>query len=227
MENNDLKTESVFDDPKANARKLKKEMNIELIERFMLRGVKNAKDIQKLLLQQDPPIKLTTRSIYAYKGIIIKRNAHMTATREGLGKSVEEMALDIKKTFEEVIRELWLQYYSALARPGDKIRALAEIRETTEKHIEKLQSLGLVFQAPVKHQMVDEKGKPVTPPGVMDRDRLAADFVAFMKAKYQDPVGSEKQVVKEKERQLDEKLKTLPVVAPPTNSTPLPPQITK
>lgn len=177
----------------ANARKLKKEMQIELVERLMIRGVTSALDIQDILAKNDPPIKLTTRTIYHYKGIIHRRTRAEIDKKIGLSKTVDEMAYEIKKNFEEVTRELWQQYHSGFAKPSTKVQALKEIRETTQKFAEILQSMGLVHQAPVKHQMLDKDGNPIDPPGSTSKDQMNAEFIAFVKAKFQDPVGSEKQ----------------------------------
>lgn len=206
-----------------NARKQKKETQIALVQQLMLKGVSNAEQIQAALKTMTPPVVLTTRTIYFYKGIIIRRNMETLKSKEGLTQTISEIALELKQTNEEVLRQLWIQYHSALAGPGDKIRALAEIRKTVAEKTELLQSMGLVHEEPVKFQQIGKDGKPVDPT-VTNKSVLVGDFLAFIKARYQTPVGSEKQVREEKKKEALKTVAELPLVltAEKKNYTPLP-----
>lgn len=194
-----------------DARKIRKEKIIDMIRRLMIRGVTKGEDIQKQLHQVDPTLQISIRSIYRYKGIIIKRSRKQIEDKYGLAKTVEEVAYEIKETFEEVMRELWVQYHSNKPKtfkcdcgkvhtvalpptPQQRIMALNSIRETVDKHAQRLQSLGLVNSAPVKHQFLDKDGNPTDPPELENKTKLAAEFLSFFQAKYQLPVGSNKEV---------------------------------
>lgn len=216
------------------SKEIKKEKALEIVRRLMIRGVDDAVEIQEHLRRFKIPINVGLRSIYRYKAIIRKRSKKQIEEKYGVSKTVEEMAFEIREMFDEVQRELWTQYHQTTPKkvlcncggegctkeiivqlpptPGDKIRALREIRETAKHYAEKLQDLGLVNRAPTKVQMVDAQGNPIDPhAGLMEnKTQLVAEFLAFYKSKYQDPVGSDKQI---KQIQGVEK--------PPVNYTPL------
>lgn len=169
----------------------KKELRIELVRRLMLRGVKSPIEIQKSLATMDPPVILTLRSVYRYKGVLIRRNVKDVREKVGLNKTIEELAMELKSQFEEVSRELWKQYHSSYSKASTKVQALKEIRETTQKYLEIMQSLGLISKAPEKHQMVDKDGNPIDPVPA-ERVMLNQQFIAFIKAQYQEPLGTER-----------------------------------
>lgn len=184
----------------ANALKMKKEMYIDLVRKLMIRGLKTAPEIQEALAEMDPPVKITTRSIYRYRGIITRRSKAEIEAKHGLQMTVHEMAHKLKSAFEEITRELWVQYHSEGAAPRTKVAALSQIRATTENYTKLLQSMGLIHEAPQKHQYVGADGNPVQPPGAENKQQIIADFMAFVKARYQDPVGSIKQTIKTDEQ---------------------------
>lgn len=188
-----------------DARKNKKEANIRMVQKLMIRGYKAVDDIKQALSRQNPPIELTDRTIYRYRGIIAMRNAKKIRNKEGLNKTVEEIAFEIKQTFEEVLTEAWRQYHSTAIQnhkcescgkeqkvriptgPTYKIQALKEIRETTEKQLAILQDLGLISKEPTKTQIIGPDGKPVDSLVNVDKIELNQQFIAFIKAKYQQP----------------------------------------
>lgn len=164
----------------------------------------------------DPPVHVTTRTIFRYKAIIEHRMVREVRKREGLNKTVEELALELKKTYEEVNRELWKQYHAPVRLRARcphlehkaqnscglyaeilinsamvKVAALKEIREMAGKQLEIMQSLGLVAKAPEKHQMVDAQGNPIDPIAA-DKMVLNQQFMAFVNATFKDPVGVNK-----------------------------------
>lgn len=197
-----------------DARKQRKEAKIRMVQKLMIRGYKAVDDIKQALARQNPPIELTDRTIYRYRGIIAMRNAKKIRNKEGLNKTVEEIAFEIKQTFEEVLTEAWRQYHSTLVTshkcehcakemkvripsgPTYKIAALKEIRETTEKQLAILQDLGLINKEPAKHQVIGPDGKPMDSLINVDRLELNAQFIAFIKAKYQNPttIATEKKI---------------------------------
>lgn len=174
----------------ANAKKAMKEQRIELVRRLMVRGVRNAEEIRVTLLRNDPPIDLTVRNIYRYKSIIKRRTVEKVATKMGLNKSIEELVIKLREDYDEVQRELWRVFHAC--RPDQasaKVAALREIRATADDWIERLQSLGMVYKAPDKHQMIGADGEPVDPLTV-NVQALNAQFVSFIKSQWQDPVGA-------------------------------------
>ncbi len=198
------------------ARQEKKNMHIELVRRLMLRGVKSPTEIKSSLESMNPPVYVTLRSIYRYKSVVTRRTVVAIRNKEGLNKTIEEMAMELKNTFEEITREMWKQYHAPirlrarcphpehkgnaacglfaeflLNSASVKVAALKEIRETAAKQLDVMQSLGLVNKAPEKHQMVDKDGNPVDPIGE-DKQVLNQNFIAFIKASFQDPVGVNK-----------------------------------
>lgn len=213
------------------SKEIRKEKALEIVRRLMIRGVDDAEEIQQHLKNFRIPIDVALRSIYRYKAIIRKRTQKQIEQKYGLSKTVEEMAYEIKEMLDEVQRELWTQYHTTTpkvmqcpcggrgctkeivvqlpATPGDKIQALRAIRDTAKIYADKFQDLGLVDRAPIKTQMVGPDGKPIDPLQIENKTQLVQEFLAFYKAKYQLPVGSQKQVDQVK------------VEAKPLNHTPL------
>lgn len=193
--------------PATDARKEQKESRIRMVRKLMLRGYKEAEDIKAALHRLTPPVDVTIRSIYRYKGIIAIRNAKAINAKEGLNKTIEEIAFEIKENLEEISMELWRQYHSTQSvthtciacgkeqkiripsGPSYKVQALKEIRETTEKQLEIMQSLGLITKAPEKTQIIGPDGKPVASLVNVDRIVLNSQFISFIKAKYQNPTA--------------------------------------
>ncbi len=198
------------------ARQAQKELNIELVRRLMLRGVKSPTEIEQSLKTMNPPVHVTIRSIMRYKSIVTHRFVKDVSKKEGLNKTIEEMALELKLTFEEIARELWKQYHSPIVlrsrcphtnHRGNnacgltseiylnaalvKVAALKEIRETAAKQLDIMQSLGLVNRAPEKLQLLDAQGNPIDPVA-KDRAVLNQQFNAFINATFKDPVGVNK-----------------------------------
>lgn len=198
------------------ARTEQKEMRIELVRRLVLRGVSAPREIKQSLESMNPPVSLTIRSIHRYKSVVTHRHVAAIRGKVGLNKTIEEMAMDLKNTFEEVSREMWRQYHAPIRLRAKcphpdhrgpktcrlyadlylnsalvKVAALKEIRDTAAKQLEVMQSLGLVNKAPEKHQMVDKNGNPVDP-GEMDKQKLNNQFIAFINATFKDPVGVQK-----------------------------------
>lgn len=194
-----------------------RDMRIELVRRLMLRGIQSPTEIQQSLAKMDPPVHVTVRSVYRYKSIVVKRSNVEIRKKTGLNKTVEEVAYDIKKSFEEVSRELWKQYHAPvrlrvkcphpehvrnnacgqyaevlLNAAHTKVLALKEIRETASKSLDIMQSLGLVNHAPVKVQTVDKDGNPIDPVA-QDSQILNQQFIAFVNATFKDPVGVNKE----------------------------------
>lgn len=199
-----------------NAQKERRDMRLEMVRRLLIRGIKNPLEIQRSLASLEPPIHVTTRTIFRYKAAIENRTIKAIQKKEGLGKTIEEMAMGIKETFEEVTREMWKQYHAPIKLYGRcphynhtgkdscgltaefivnaatiKVAALKEIRDTAFKNLEVMQSLGLVNKAPEKHQMVDRDGNPIDP--VSENTMvLNQQFTAFVNSLYKDPVGINK-----------------------------------
>lgn len=162
-------------------------MQIELVRRLMARGVRRIPDIIAALKQMDPPVDITERTLWRYKGILKKRMVWAVRHKEGLNQTVEEIALQIKENVEEVLRELWTVYHST-DNAVAKIMALQQIRKASDEWVKTLQTMGLVYKAPEQHQLLDAQGNPTNPPDV-NVAVLNQDFTAFIKAKYQNPVG--------------------------------------
>jgi len=210
-----------------DARKQQKEARIRMVRKLIIRGYKAVDDIQQALSRQSPPIALTPRTIYRYKGIIARRNAKMIREKNGLNKTVEEIAFDLKQTFEEVLTELWRQYHSTLyqshkcifcdkeqkvripAGPTYKIQALKEIRETTEKNLGIMQDLGLISKEPTKMQVIGPDGKPMASLVNVNIAEMNAQFIAFIKAKHQNPTSPAAVVQNIAENTADKKLENV------------------
>ncbi len=196
------------EDPFVKARQMrqeKKQFNIELTERLMLRGIKTTNEITQALAKMDPPVIVDERTVMRYKAAIFKKNKHEADKKIGLNQTIEELALHFKKMNEEVARESWKQYHAPnkvmVKCPHCdekhtipfqfgmlKIQALKLIKETTEANLKTMQSLGLINTAPTKHQMVDASGNPIDPlPTQVNHHH---EYTAFIKAKYMDPVGT-------------------------------------
>lgn len=169
-----------------NATTLEMEKNIEFVRRLQIKGVKKAREQQEALKKAG--IDLTMRTVYKYRGIIKKRLAKKVIEKHGLNKTVEQLAIEFQEDYGEVIRELWKIFHEPGTSNRDKIRALADIRKASVEIIDKLQSLGLAYKEPEKQMMIGPDGKPVDPEANVKE--LNQQFTAFIKAKYQDPVGT-------------------------------------
>lgn len=199
----------------ADVRKQQKEIVITIIERYMLRGVKSATDLQKKLKEHTPSYDLSMRTVFRHMATIKRRNNEEVKRKVGINQSIEEMAYNLKKTMDEVTRELWIQYHSPVvmnvkcpdkdcgnvfrleSRFGAmvKVAALKEIRAASEEWLKTMQSLGLVYQAPSKSQLIGADGNPVDPQIVIEKAELNQQFIAFIKARHQDPVGTGKEEI--------------------------------
>lgn len=174
----------------ANARKQLKEQNIELVRRMLIRGVRKTIDIQVSLENMDPPIKLTPRTIQRYKTIIRRRTSQKVADKIGINKTVEELLVELKEEYDEVQRELWRVFHSCSQKQANaKVQALKEIRAAAGEFIDRLQSMGMVYKAPEKHQMLGADGEPVDPT-MGNIQVLNQQFTMFIKAQWQDPIGN-------------------------------------
>lgn len=218
-----------------SAKQEQKQLRIELVRRLLVRGVKQPKEIKTSLESMNPPVSLSIRTIHRYLNVITRQNNKQIREKEGLNKTIEEMALELKQTFEEVSREMWRQYHAPIVirvkcphpehRVGKlacglvaeahlnqamvKVAALKEIRETASKNLEVMQSLGLVNKAPEKHQMVDKDGNPIDPVS-NDKAVLNQQFIAFINSMYKDPVGANKgEVVAEQKAPANEQTETV------------------
>lgn len=199
-------------------RKEQKEITIQIVERLLIRGIKSAKDIQDTLKENNPPIIATTRSIYRYMAVIKRRNHEEIRRKIGINETVEQLAHTLKKTIEEVTRELWKQHHSPTIMEIEcpqckrhqmirskfgamvKIAALKEIREAGHEWLKTMQSLGLTYQAPTQVQTIGADGKPVDPSLNVNVQNLELNqvFNAFIKSRYQDPVGVGKEELPQK-----------------------------
>ncbi len=169
-----------------------KEANIELVRKLQIRGVTKVREIKAYFKRQEPPIHLKNRTIERYKAIVKQRNAKRLVKSEELWKTVEELAMELRDSYREITKELWMIVHKRDTSPRDKISAMSQINDISNKWIDRLQSLGLVHEEPTKVQMVDANGNPTDPPPTqvkIDIENMNMDFVAFIKAKYQDPIG--------------------------------------
>lgn len=172
----------------ADARKAQKEYRIDLVRRLIVKGVTNGLEIQKALAKMDPPVELTMRTIYRYKGILIKRNLTMVRSNEKVHQTAEQAAMSFLESSEEIIKEAWKQYHSLVATPSAKVSALRIIKDTIKDKTELMQSLGLVYKSPLKHQVVDKEGNPTDPAVNVNAINLNQEFVAYLMAKFQTPI---------------------------------------
>lgn len=185
-----------------DVRLIEKELVMDLIRQWQIKGVDKARDIQKLLRKQG--IVRTQRSIYRYIKEIKETNVARIRKSGEIKKSVEELAFELRETYNEVTSELWKEYHRkeelivkhtcrhcnkgsdiSVRVPNSgsvRVQALRAIKEATRENVELMQSMGLVFKAADKVHNVN-----VDLP--MSREELNQDFTAFIKAKYQDPTG--------------------------------------
>ena len=177
------------------ARKEKKELKIQIVESLLLKGIKTTAEIHKVLKNSTPPMYVPERSIARYKSIINKRNEEEVRKKGNLSKTVQEVAFEIKRNFELVTKEAWQTYHAPGTGARTKAALLAMVRDTCEKNVKLLQSLGLVYEKPEQHQYLDKDGNPTDAPDV-NVMALNQQFTAFIKANYQLPLG-----VNEKEEQ--------------------------
>lgn len=175
-----------------HAGKVTKNARIELVRKLAIRGVTRPTEIQAYFKRQDPPIHVTTRTISRYKAIIKRRSAKALREKEGLNQSLEEIVYDMKTNYREVARELWSVFHAEGTPAAVKVRALLGIQKINDEHITKLQSLGFIHREPDKVQAVGADGRPIDPTMNVNVEQLNAQFVAFIKAKHQDPIGHNK-----------------------------------
>lgn len=160
-----------------------------MVRKLMVRGVSNSFELQSTLERNDPPLKLTVRTIRRYKAIIRRRNLEIIASKEGVAQSADQVIITLKNQMDEVLKELWRVYHST-TNPGVKVSALREIREGAEKWVDKLQSMGFVYKAPDKHQMVGADGEPADPNIIINVETLNQQFIGFIKDQWQNPIGA-------------------------------------
>lgn len=187
------------------------EFRKDFVRRLMLRGIKKDWEIKNHFEGMTPPMPVSIRTINRYIADIKHESIEKIRSKEGLKKTVDEIALEIKENFEEISKELWTVYHTKnslrcskkcvkcntecdntltiASSPTAKVSALKEIGEITVKYKDILQSLGLLYKVPVQQQIVDADGKPVD----VDLVLLDQKFVSFFKAQFQDPLGSEAQ----------------------------------
>lgn len=164
----------------------KKEFNKQLVAKLLLRKITNAEEIRQNLEQMN--IDVTVRTIYNYIAEIRADRQKQIAENEGIGESVSELAMSLKDTFDEVIKELWVQYHAAGNGGKVKVSALSAIAKITSEYLDHMQTLGLAHKEPDKHQVLGKDGKPIDP-GSINVNVLADEFTQFFKAKHQLPVG--------------------------------------
>lgn len=237
MADHSPKTLEDIPDDKLNPQILRMKRAHKVIRALLLRGVKDIEEIQTQLGKQNPPINVSMRTTFRYMADLRKEMELAIANKEGLKQSVEEMAYTLIQVFEEVSRELWKQYHAPtkvsargecqhckkdtvleFSIPGYsliKVAALKEIRTTAEKQVEKLQSLGLAHKAPEKHQMLDANGNPIDP-AELNKQALNQQFISFIKATFQNPVGlnkpdMDKPAVEQKAQVLPDAVRLSPV----------------
>lgn len=175
----------------ADARRDQQEANIEVVRKLAIRGVRKPLELQAYFKRLSPPIEVSIRTIARYKSIIKSRTAKEIIEQEGLHKTTSELVYELKETFEEVNRELWMIVNSSKTSPRDKISAMAEINRTADKWLDKMQSLGLIHKEPDKLQFIGKDGKPAPPPEFsVDIQKLEVQFVQFVKTMYQNPIGA-------------------------------------
>lgn len=167
-----------------NAKTLEKEKNVDIVRELLLKGVKRAEDIQ-VNMRKAYGVKVKLRTVYKYKALVKQSAIKQVREKEGLDKTIHQIAYEIKEQFELISSSLWKQYHATGSHPKDKIAALREIRNTAEKHVQMLQDLGLVHKAPVQVQTVDKDGNPVDPAG--NTQQYAVMFNSFIKQTFQDP----------------------------------------
>lgn len=191
----------------ADVRREEREILLEVVRRMMIKGVTEASEIKKQLKALG--YERTVRSIYRYVSIIRKRHAKAIEERVGLNKSVEELAFELKQTYDEVNKQAWIEYHrknkskvkvkcpnpscnlehevevNIPINDSAKISALKLIKDIASEHLELMQSLGLVHKEPTKTQLLGADGKPI----VSDLDQLNQAFTSFFKTMKQLPVA--------------------------------------
>lgn len=188
MEENPTQAEAVEekdengDDDETLSRTEEKDLIIDLVRRLMLRGVSSTKAIQSHLKEKG--FSRTKRSIYRYKSIVKKRMEKAIREKDGLAESVEQLAYKLKETYEEISREAWREYHRKEQSGHVRIQALKTIQSTAKEYVELMQSMGMTYKAPDKVMSVNQN---IDLP--YNTEELEAEFVSFIKAKYQDPAG--------------------------------------
>jgi len=175
--------------PGADARRLMREVGIEIVRKLVIRGITRNAEIQAYFARQNPPVQITERTVSRYKSELKRRNARRLISKEDLSKTIEELAITLKEDYEEVTKELWVMYHDKGTPASSKVQALIQIRATSDSWVDKLQSLGFAHKEPDRHQIVGADGKPVDPTINVDIENLNASFISFIKAQHQDPVG--------------------------------------
>lgn len=173
----------------ANARYLEREKNIELVRKLGIRGITKPLEIQAYFTRQEPPITVTIRTIERYKAEVKRRNAHRVMKEEGLNKTVQEIAIEMMDTYRELTKEFWVVVHNVTTPAAAKVSALNSIQKITDSWVDKLQSLGLVHKEPEKVQTIGADGEPINPATPVNLIQMNADFMAYFKAKHQDPIG--------------------------------------
>lgn len=207
-------------EPQTNSKEEQLRTRVELTRRWILRGIKSAEDIQeqfKALAKSDKNFgeAPSIRSVYRYIGIVKEEGAKAVREREGLNKTMDEMAIDLKNVIDEVARELWKQYHAPSVfrtrcphpdHKGDKacgyeaelkiqfgqmkVQALKEIRVAAKEWVEMMQDLGLAYKAPEKHVVMGPDGKPLPALNInIDKAVINQEFISYIKSKFQKPVG--------------------------------------
>lgn len=187
MDSHSTESESTPGQPTLSRIQQTKEMHIELVRQLMLKKVTRAEDIKNHLEMMDPKIILTLRTIYRYKGIIKRRLMNQIKSDGAVGKPVSELLYEMRQTYDEVVKQLWRVYHSTTSGPAAKVSALKEIRAATDTRIMVLQKLGLVHEEPNKLEVSTPDGQLIE---VGDKNKINANFVAFVKAQFQDPIGA-------------------------------------
>lgn len=179
-----------------DVRTKRKEVAIALMQQLHVRGIRSNKDIKQNLAQVDPYYgTLTDKTIERYRAIIAERNRRKLEEGGQLKKTAEQIALEIGETLEEVNKEFWRMYHAkSNVSAMVKLQALKEIRDTMKDHLKIMQSLGLVYEAPVKTQQVDKDGNPVDPVMSVEKAVILQGFSEFMNTKYRDPLPTEKEM---------------------------------
>ncbi len=202
----------------ADVRKEQKDLLLTIIERYMIRGVKGATDIREALKQNTPSYDVSLRTVFRHMHTIKRRNNEEVKRKVGINQSIEEMAYNLKKTMDEVTREGWKQYHAPVVMSVKcpdkdcgmtfrleskfgamlKVAALKLIKENALEILETMQTLGLVYKAPITTQMLGADGQPVDPKTVIEKAELETNFIAFINAQYKDPHGTGKEEVLKK-----------------------------
>jgi len=175
-------------DKAVQARRQTQEINLEAVKRLQIRGITRTNEIQLHLEKMG--IKVTERTVWRYKRKLKKRHERAVREKIGLSKSVEDLALTLKNTFEEVTREFWKIYHDKESSAQAKVSALKNIKDTSKESVEIMQTMGLVHREADKVQQIGADGKPIDPTINVNLQQINNEFTAFLMSKFTDPVGS-------------------------------------